>query len=125
MAIKDYNLDHVFGDLIRESSGRATVTVQGKSQEIEVQFGPKYRALVIFAPGGPRPTNAPVTNLAGGGAARNPGGRPFDRNFVALEPMVGITDGINLAYKGLYKELQSIAPGESWQESFWVRPSGF
>ena len=46
-------------------------------------------------------------------------------NFVALEPMVGITDSMNLAQKGLYKDLQSIPPGGFWQESFWIRPRGF
>ena len=39
--------------------------------------------------------------------------------------MAGITDALNLAHKGLYRELQSIPPGQAWQESFWVRPSGF
>ena len=39
--------------------------------------------------------------------------------------MAGITDAMNLAQKGLYQALQSIAPGGRWQESFWVRPSGF
>jgi aldose 1-epimerase len=39
--------------------------------------------------------------------------------------MVGITNSMNLAHKGVYKELQSIPPGGSWEESFWVRPSGF
>jgi len=32
---------------------------------------------------------------------------------------------MNLAQKGLYKELQSIAPGGFWQESFWIRPRNF
>ena len=32
---------------------------------------------------------------------------------------------MNAAQKGLYKELQSIAPGGSWQESFWVSTSGY
>ncbi len=48
-----------------------------------------------------------------------------NRGFIAIEPMVGITDSMNLAHKGLYKELQSIPPGGKWQESFWLRPSGF
>jgi hypothetical protein len=39
--------------------------------------------------------------------------------------MAGVTNAINLAHKGLYKELASIAPGGSWRESFWVRPRGF
>jgi aldose 1-epimerase len=39
--------------------------------------------------------------------------------------MAGITDSMNLAQKGLYKDLQCIQPGQSWQESFWIKPSGF
>jgi aldose 1-epimerase len=118
VALKDYRLDHVFGDLIRDSAGRATVAVQGKRQRLEIQLGPNYKALVIYSPGAPAPS--------GGAASARPAGRPpMNFNFIALEPMVGITDAMNLAHKGLYHELQSIAPGQSWQESFWVRPSGF
>jgi len=47
------------------------------------------------------------------------------RDFIAFEPMVGITDSMNLAQKGVYKELQSVPPGGTWQESFWIRPRGF
>jgi aldose 1-epimerase len=39
--------------------------------------------------------------------------------------MTAITDGINLAHDGKYSELQTVAPGATWQESFWVRFSGF
>ena len=46
-------------------------------------------------------------------------------NFICFEPMAGITNAMNLAQKGLYKELQSIQPGGTWQESFWIKPSGF
>ena len=50
---------------------------------------------------------------------------PKLRNFVCIEPMAGITNGINLAHRGVYKELQVVQPGGTWRESFWVRPSGF
>jgi hypothetical protein len=30
-----------------------------------------------------------------------------------------------MAHKGTYKELQTIAPGGTWRESFWIRPDGF
>lgn len=36
-----------------------------------------------------------------------------------------MTNALNLAPKGLYKELQSVAPGGTWQESFWIHPHGF
>jgi hypothetical protein len=39
--------------------------------------------------------------------------------------MVGITDSMNLTQKGLYKELQSVPAGGSWQESFWIRARGY
>jgi aldose 1-epimerase len=104
--LKDHDLDHVFSDLVRDSSGGAVMTVKGKSQQLDVIVGPNYRAMVIYAP---RPQ---------AGSAQN-------RNFICFEPMVGITDAMNLAHKGLYKELQSIPPGGTWQESFWIRPRGF
>jgi aldose 1-epimerase len=94
-------LDDVFGDLIPDESGKAVMWVQGKSEKVEVVFGPKYRAAVVYFPGGPRD------------------------NFICFEPMAAITDAMNLAQKGLYKELQSIPAGQSWQESFWIKPSGF
>jgi len=48
-----------------------------------------------------------------------------NKGFIAFEPMVAITDALNLAHKGIYKELQSIPPGGSWEESFWVTTKGY
>ena len=110
--LKDHDLDHVFGDLLRDASGRAVMTVKGKSQQLDVVVGPNYRAMVVYAP---RP--AP--------SGQNPAASAQNRNFICFEPMAGITNAMNLAHKGLYKELQSIAPGGRWEESFWVRPRGF
>jgi len=39
--------------------------------------------------------------------------------------MVAITNALNLAQKGVYKELQTIAPGSSWEESFWITTKGY
>ena len=69
----------------------------GRRERIDVLFGPKFRAAVVYAPRG--------------------------RNFICFEPMAGITDAMNLAQRDLYHELQSVAPGGAWEESFWVRPS--
>jgi aldose 1-epimerase len=99
--LKGMKLDDVFGDLVPDESGKAIMWVQGKSEKVEVAFGPKYRALVVYFPAGPRD------------------------NFICFEPMAAITDAMNLAQKGLYKELQYIPPGQSWQESFWIKPSNF
>ena len=110
-ALRDFDLDHVFSDLVRDASGRAVMTVKGKSQQLDVVVGPNYRAMVVYAPkpAAPGTTAAPAQS----------------RNFICFEPMVGITNAMNAAHKGLYRELQSIPPGGTWQESFWVRPSGF
>jgi len=100
-SLKGMRLDDVFGDLVRDSSGKATMWVQGKSERVEVVFGPKYRAAVVYFPAG------------------------YGQDFICFEPMAGITNSMNLAQKGLYKELQYIPPGQSWEESFWIKPSGF
>jgi len=97
--LREHDLDHVFGDLTRDRSGFATMSLAGTSQRIDVLFGPGYRAAVIYAPKG--------------------------RDFICFEPMAGITDALNLAQRGLYKELQQVAPGGTWQEHFSIRPSGF
>ena len=115
IALKDYDLDHVFSDLVRDADGRALMSVKGKSQQIEIWFGPKYNTAVVFSP---RPRIG----------TPNPGGPtspPQNPNFVCFEPMAGITDAMNLAHRGLYDELQMLAPGQIWQESFWIHPSGF
>ena len=100
-------LDDVFSDLVRDANGRATMSLGGKAQKLDVVLGPNYRAVVIYAP---KP---------------GPGQDPAARNFVCIEPVTAIINGLNLAHKGLYKDLQSIPPGGVWQESFWIRPSGF
>jgi len=98
-ALGDYSLDDVFTDLVRDSQGRATVAVSGKSQRLEIGLGPNYRGVTIWS--------------------------PKDRPFICIEPTAGIINALNLAARGLYKELQSVAPGGTWRERFWIRPSGF
>ena len=140
-ALKDLDLDHVFGDLERDAQGRAVMSVKGKTQQLDVLLGPNYRAVVLYSP---NPANARGGGGGRGGRGAAPAAAPApptaaepslpltgakdtitNRGFIAIEPMVGITDSMNLAHKGLYKELQSIPPGGKWQESFWLRPSGF
>jgi aldose 1-epimerase len=100
-------LDDVFSDLVRDARGQATMSVRGNTQRLEVVLGANYRAVVIYAP---KPA---------------PGQDAAARNFVCIEPVAGIINALNLAHKGVYKELQSIPPAGVWQESFWIRPRGF
>jgi aldose 1-epimerase len=54
-----------------------------------------------------------------------PGAPPPDRNWLAIEPMAGITDAPNLLQKDLYKGLQTVPAGGTWQAVFRVVPKGF
>ena len=105
VALADFDLDHVFGDLIRDADGRSTMTLKGRSQRIDVVAGPNYRTSVVYAPAHP----------ASG----------VDRNFICFEPMAAITNAMNLAHRGQYPELQSIPSMGTWAERFWVQPTGF
>lgn len=103
--VKDVTLDDIFTDLERDPQGRATMTLSGKAQQLDVVVGPNFKTILVLS----RDNNAnrlPATA----------------RGTVAFEPMAAVSNGLNLAHKGLYKELQSIAPAGSWQESFWIRP---
>jgi aldose 1-epimerase len=99
------NLDDVFTDLERDDEGRATMTLVGRAQKLDVVFGPNYRAAVIWSP----PTG--------------PDGGPA--TFMCIEPMAAITDAMNLAHRQQYHDLQTIPPGGRWHERFWIRPRGF
>jgi aldose 1-epimerase len=88
-------LDDVFGGV--DPNGEFSLEANGR--KVSVRFGPKFPIAVVYAPQTP--------------------------DVVCFEPMTGLTNGFNLAHAGLFKNLQSIQPGGSWTESFWVRPSGF
>lgn len=97
--LREYDLDDVFSDLVRDREGRATVSVKGKAQQIDVVIGPRYRSAVLWA--------------------------PKAQDFICIEPMAAITNAINMAHKGSYKELENLPPGGVWKESFWIRPRGY
>ena len=138
--LKNFDLDDVYSDLERDPQGRAVVSVKGKGQQLDVILGPNYKSIVLYSP---NPANARGGAGGGRGGANAPPPAPAptpaapsvpltgtnpnlpNRGFIAVEPMVGITDSMNLAHKGLYKELQTIPPGGKWEESFWLRPKGF
>jgi len=112
--LREYNLDEVFSDLVRDSQGRATMSVWGRAQRLDVTLGPRYRSVVVWAP------NPSGTGRGGQGVSP-----PAERNFICFEPMAAISNALNMTQKGTYGELQTIAPGGSWQESFWIAPTGF
>ena len=113
-SLEGYNLDDVFSDLVRDPDGRATMTVRGRAQRLDVVLGPRWRSVVVWAP-----------NPSGKGRGGQGDSPPAERNFICIEPMAAISNALNMAHRGQYAELQTIAPGGIWRESFWVRPSGF
>ncbi len=143
--LADKRLDEVFSDLDRDAQGRASVIIKGDTTSIKVTAGPKIRTFLLYseilpppgavaaggrsgtaAPAGPRPTPPPVAYDGPVVPLTAPNDVPRNvRGFIAIEPMAGITDSMNMAQKGLYNELQYIAPGGSWNESIWITPSGF
>lgn len=106
VALKGLTLDDGFSDLERDPQGRGVVTLTGKNQQIDVLLGPKFKVVLVYLP-----------QVPAAGASK--------RGSVAIEPMAGVTNSMNLAHKGLYPDLQSIPPNGSWEESFWIRPRGF
>ncbi|MDE3164216.1 MAG: aldose 1-epimerase [Acidobacteriota bacterium] len=94
-ALASGQLDDVFGNLVRDSDGRARFWVEAGRERVTVEYGPRFTTAVVYAPRG--------------------------QQFICFEPMSAITNAFNLAHDGLYKDLQSVPPGALWRESFWLR----
>jgi aldose 1-epimerase len=62
-------IDDGFYDLARDGDGLAHFWVQGKTEKIEVTFGPKYPVNVTYAPAG--------------------------KDFICFEPMAAMTNALN------------------------------
>lgn len=101
LALRGQFLDHVFGDLQRDSDGWARFWVQGERARLTVAYGEAYPVAVVYAP-------------QGDGQA-----------FLCFEPMSGITNAFNLAHRGIYGELPEIAPGGSWAAAYRITVDGF
>jgi aldose 1-epimerase len=135
----------VFSDLDRDAQGRASVVIKGDTSSIKVTAGPKIKTFLLYSEIlAPAASVAPAGGRAGTPALARPQAAPpvpYDgpvvpltapndmprntRGFIAIEPMAGITDSMNMAQKGQYNELQYVAPGSSWNESIWISPSGY
>jgi len=137
--LADKRLDEVFSDLDRDGHGNASVVIKGDTTSIKVTAGPKIKTFLLYSEILPPAGTPPAAGR--GGAGRGPAPTfPYDgpvvpltapndvprgtRGFIAIEPMAGITNSMNMAHKGQYSELQYVAPGGSWNESIWITPSG-
>ncbi len=102
--LRGQTLDDGFTDLERDEDGRAHFWIEANGKKVETLFGPKYRVATIYLP-------PPLTDDA--------------REFICIEPLTAIISGVNLARQGKYSDLQTVPPGGTWTESFWIRSSGF
>jgi aldose 1-epimerase len=98
LPLKGRTLDNGYRDLVRDTNGHATFWIEAAGKRVEAVFGRNYPAAVVWEPAG--------------------------REFICFEPMAGITDAVNLNHEGKFPELQTVAPGAKWTESFWIRASG-
>lgn len=92
-------LDDVFTDLVRGTDERAIFWVESGSQRISVSYGPRYKVAVIYSPPG--------------------------KDFICFEPMTAVTNAFNLAHEGKYRELDHIPAQGKWEESFWIKTTGY
>jgi aldose 1-epimerase len=97
--LREHKFDDGFVDLQRGADGRAVFSASGGGKTINVAFGPKYQAAVVYAPPG--------------------------QEFFCFEPMTALTNGVNLAADGKYPELQWVEAGGKWRESFWISAQGW
>jgi len=98
LPLKGRTLDNGFWDLVRDAEGRAIFSIESGGKKVEALFGRNYPTAVVWEPAG--------------------------REFICFEPMAGITNAVNLNHDGKYPDLQMVAPGAKWTESFWIRASG-
>jgi galactose mutarotase-like enzyme len=94
--VKKAELDDVYTGLLREADCYAHFALWSPQARLTVGFGPKFPVSVVYA--------------------------PHTGNFVCIEPMATITNGLNLARNGTHDSLQSVAPGATWSEEFWIKP---
>lgn len=87
----------LFTDFIRDAEGNAVFRLSARRQSIAVRFGPKYTVGIVWT--------------------------PKNGQFVCIEPMTAPTNAFNLAYRGLFKDLQMVQPGQVWEEKFWIEPA--
>ena len=112
-ALKDYNIDDVFTDLVRDAQGRVTATLKGRAQQIEVTQGPNYKAMIVYSPNPlgtgrgsqiPPPNPNPAATAPGAGSTRAGASSP------AAEPAGDAQLHLHRADGGHHQRAESRAP---------------
>ena len=85
---------YVLSGLSRGPDDCAEFWVEGGKKRITVKQGPKYDVAVFYAPRG--------------------------KNYLCFEPMAATINALNPMKNGRWHPVQSIVPGGTWRESFWI-----
>ena len=92
-------VDDGFSEFARDANGLGHVVIQGKTQKIEVLYSKGFDYAIVYA--------------------------PLDKTLVCAEPQTGPTNAFNLQHEGKFKDLIILAPGKTFEASFWIVPTGF
>ena len=95
----DTFIDAGFTDLVRDKDGLARFWVAGATRKVEVAFGPEFTTAVCYA--------------------------PLKWQYVCIEPQTGPTNAFNLKHEGKISSLRILAPGKTFQGSYWFIPTGY
>ena len=92
-------VEALFTDLVRDKDGLARFAVAGATRNVEIAFGPEFTTAVCFA--------------------------PLKWQYICVEPQTGTTNAFNLKHEGKIPSLLVLAPGKTFQGSFWFTPTGY
>jgi len=92
-------VEALFADLVRDKDGLARFAVAGAKRKVEIAFDSEFTTAVCFA--------------------------PLQWQYVCVEPQTGPTNAFNLKHEGKIPSLRVLAPGKTFQGSFWFTPTGY
>ncbi len=92
-------IDAGFTDLVRGKDGLARFWVAGLTRKLEVVFDREFTTAVCYA--------------------------PLNWHYICIEPQTGPTNAFNLKHEGKISGLRTLAPGKTFQASYWFIPVGY
>jgi aldose 1-epimerase len=92
-------IDDGFSEFSRDATGLGHVVIRGKTEKIEVLYGKGFDYAIVYA--------------------------PLNNDLICAEPQTGPTNAFNMQNEGKFKNLIVLAPGKTFEASFWIVPSGF
>jgi aldose 1-epimerase len=99
LALDKTFIDDGFSEFARDANGLRYVTIQGKTQKIEVLYDKAFDYAIVYA--------------------------PLNNDLICAEPQLGPTNAFNLQHEGKFNNLVVLEPGKTFEASFWIVPTGF